>query len=107
MEKTLARVLHWLQEAMLAARADPGDGEGTATALSYRELRVDIVIETGGVTAILVSSRNSEFRGDGYRYHRAFTADGVVVKWEQEMGVPTGEDWLPREFVEWMKGGKS
>ena len=50
---------------MLAAKADPGDGEGTATALSYRELGVDIAIETGGVTAIFVRTRNSEFSGSG------------------------------------------
>jgi len=103
----LADVLGWLRKAMEAAKADPGDGEGTATALSYRELRADIVIETGGVMAIFVRTHNSEFSGNGWRYHRAFTADSVVVKWEEELGVPTGADWLPQEFVEWMKGGKS
>jgi len=102
----LADVLAWLREAMLAAEADPGDGDGTTTALSYRELKVDIAIETGGVRAVFVSTRNSEFRGGGWRYHRALTKDGVVVNWEEELGVPTGADWLPVEFVEWMKGGE-
>jgi hypothetical protein len=101
----LADVLGWLREAMLAAKADPGDGEGTTTALSYRELKADIVIETGGVVAILVSTRNSEFRGGGWRYYRAITCDNVEVNWEQELGVPTGADWLPWDFIEWMRGG--
>ncbi len=101
---SLKDVLAWLQAAMEAAQADPGDGKGTITALSYRELRADIAIETGGVTAIFVRTRNSEFSGSGWRYHHALTADGVVVKWEREMGVPTGEEWLPWEFVEWMRG---
>jgi len=98
----LADVLGWLREAMQTAKADPGDGGSTITALSYRQLAVDITVETGGVTTILLSTRNSEFRGGGWRYHRALTADGVVVNWEREMGVPTGEDWLPQEFVEWV-----
>jgi len=76
---TLAKVLEWLREAMLAAKADPGDGEGTATALSYRELGVYIAIETGGVMGVFVRTRNSEFKGDGWRTHRALTANGVVV----------------------------
>jgi hypothetical protein len=103
----LADVLGWLREAMLAAKADPGDGEGATTALSYRELRADIAIETGGVTAIFVRTRNSGFLGGKWRTHRAITGDGVVVKWEeQDLGIPTGADWLPREFVEWMRGGE-
>jgi len=102
----LADVLGWLRRAMEAAKADPGDGEGTATALSYRELRADIAVKTGGVATIFVRTRNSEFSGSGYRYHRALTADGVVVNWEEETGVPTGADWLPWEFIEWMRGGR-
>jgi len=102
----LADVLGWLREAMMVAKADPGDITDTVTALSYRELRADIAIETGGVAAVFVRTRNSEFGGNGWRYHRAFTADSVMVKWEEEIGVPTGADWLPREFVEWMRGGK-
>jgi hypothetical protein len=99
----LADVLGWLRVAMQAAKADPGDGEGT-TALSYRELRADITIESGGTTAIFVRTRNGEFSGYGWRTHRAFTADGVVVKWEEQLGVPTGADWLPWEFIDWMRG---
>ncbi len=105
-EKVLLRdVLAWLQAAMEAAKADPGDGEGATTALSYRELRVDIMAETGGVTAIFVRTRNSGFTGNGWRTHRAFTADGAVVKWEEELGIPTGADWLPEDFVSWIRGG--
>ena len=79
-QAVLADVLRWLRRAMEAAKADPGDGEGTATtALSYRELGVDIAIETGGVMGVFVRTRNSEFKGDGWRTHRALTANGVVV----------------------------
>jgi hypothetical protein len=100
----LADVLRWLKEAMQAAEADPGDGDGTTTALSYRELRADIAIETGGVSAVFVRTRNSNFSGCGWRTHRALTKEGVVVKWEEELGVPTGADWLPQEFIDWMRG---
>jgi hypothetical protein len=102
----LKDVLSWLREAMRAAKADPGDGDGATTALSYRKLAVDITIETGGVTVVFVRTRNDGFIGGRWHYHRALTADGVIVKWEeQDLGIPTGADWLPREFVEWMRGG--
>jgi len=100
----LADVLEWLREAMQAAKADPGDTGDTITALSYRELAVDITIETGGVAAIFVRTRNSGFSGGEWRYHRTLTADNVVVKWEEELGVPTGAEWLPWDFIDWMRG---
>jgi hypothetical protein len=104
-EKVLLKdVLVWLGKAIEAAQADRGDEGGATTALSYRELRADIAVETGGVVGVFVRTRNSEFSGNVWRTHRAVTADGVVVKWEEELGVPTGADWLPWEFKDWMRG---
>ena len=104
---TLAKVLEWLRAAMEAATRDLGDAEGTITALSYRELQVAINTETGGLS-IYVRTHNREFTGYAKRTHYAITSDGAEVEWrEEDIGIATGADWLPREFVEWMKGGGS
>jgi hypothetical protein len=29
------------------------------------------------------------------------------VWYEEDIGIPTGADWLPDGFIEWMKGGES
>ena len=92
---TLAKVLEWLRAAMEAATRDLGDAEGTITALSYRELQVAINTKTGGLS-IYVRTHNREFTGYAERTHYAIT-----------IGIVTGADWLPREFVGWMKGGGS
>jgi hypothetical protein len=101
---TVKDVLGWIHEAMEAAQADPGDTGGTTTALSYRELRVDFGVETGGITFIFVRTRNDGFTASGRHTYRAVTHDGAVVLWERELGVPTGEDWLPEAFKAWMQG---
>jgi len=99
---TLAKVLEWLRAAMEAAQSDPGDAGGNFTALSYRELRVEFVTETGGVH-VLITTRNREFPGYEERIYRATTEDGVEVTWRAELGVPTGASWLPWEFFDWMR----
>ncbi len=101
----LKDVLKWLRQAIKEAERDPGDTGDTITALSYRRLGADIAIETGGVSSLFVRTYNAEFRGGEWRTHRAVTKDGVIVLWEEEVGVPTGAEWLPREFIDWMRGG--
>ncbi len=104
-EKVLLKdVLKWLKQAMKEAERDPGDTGDTITALSYRKLKVDTAIETGGVASLFVRTHNTEFRGGEWRTHRAVTKDGVIVLWEEELGVPTGAEWLPWEFIDWMRG---
>jgi hypothetical protein len=107
-EKVLLKdVVAWLRAAMEAANRDPGDAGGDYTALSYRELRVGINTETGGLS-IYVHTRNREFTGYGEKTYYAITHDGVEVEWrEEDIGIVSGSDWLPRGFVEWMKGGGS
>jgi hypothetical protein len=102
----LADVMRWLRKAMEAAKEDPGDAGGPTSGLSYRELRVDIGVGTGGVNFIFVRTRNTGFSGSGWSTHRNVTSDGVVVLWEEgDIGIVTGTDWLPYDFVEWMRGG--
>ncbi len=104
-EVLLQDVLRWLQAAMEAAKADPGDAEDAFTALSYRELRVRINVGTGNVD-VHVLTRNWGFAGNGEKVYHAITDDGVIVKWEErDRGIPTGADWLPEDFVNWMRGG--
>lgn len=51
-----------------------------------------------------VITRNREFAGYGGKTFYAVTHDGVEVEWRAEdEGIPTGADWLPQEFVEWMR----
>jgi len=101
----LANVLKWLKQAIEAAQQDLGDTEGTISALSYRELRVYVHVDREG-THVHIITRNSGFAGNGERTHHATTHDGVEVEWEaQDLGIPTGADWLPVEFVEWMRKG--
>jgi hypothetical protein len=101
----LKDVVAWLRAAMEAASRDPGDAGGDYTALSYRELRVAINTETGGLS-IYVHTRNREFTGYGERTYYAVTDDGAEVEWRAEdEGIVTGADWLPREFKAFMGAG--
>jgi len=103
---TLAEVLAWIGQALEAARRDPGDGEGGTTAISYRELRVTFVAEPGE-SYVYVRTRNWEFSGSGEKTYRAVTDDGVEVRWyAEDIGIPTGADWLPGEFIAWMRAGR-
>jgi hypothetical protein len=102
----LEDVVRWLMEAFEKAKEDPGDAGGTTTALSYRELRADFAVHSGGITHIFVRTRNDGFSGNEWRTHRNLTSDGVVVLWEEgDVGIPTGADWLPEEFKAWMRRG--
>ena len=104
---TLADVLGWLRAAMDAARNDPGDRDGFTSALSYRKLDVTIAVNPTWPHVIVVTS-NCAFSGDFRRVHTRTTSDGVeVVWWEEDRGVPTGADWLPVEFISWMRGGEN
>jgi hypothetical protein len=105
-EKVLVKdVVRWLLAAIEAAEEDPGDTGGTTTALSYRELKADFAVHSGGITHIFVRTRNDGFSGNEWRTHRNLTSDGVVVLWEEgDVGIPTGADWLPEEFRTWMRG---
>jgi hypothetical protein len=99
----LRDVIAWLRTAMEAAQQDLGDAGGDYTALSYRELRTTFAVETGNVY-VYVITRNREFAGYGEKTFYAVTHDGVEVEWRAEdEGIPTGADWLPQEFVEWMR----
>jgi hypothetical protein len=103
-EVLLADVLKWLKEAIEAAYA-PSDSEGAITPLRYRELAVEFVVRAGDAT-VRITTHNAGYIGQEDRVHRAITHDGAKVTWEErDVGIPTGADWLPREFVEWMKGG--
>jgi hypothetical protein len=99
----LKDVLGWLQAAMEAAQRDLGDAEGTISALSYRELRVHMYVDRDS-TRVHIITRNSGFGNGEVRVHRTTTYDGVEVKWEEELGVPTGADWLPWDFIDWLRG---
>jgi hypothetical protein len=100
----LANVWAWIQAALEAAQADGGDGEGTTTALPYRFIRV-WVRATCGHLVLHVSTGNYEFSGSGVKQHVRFTTDGAEIIWtEGDIGIPTGSDWLPCDFVSWMKG---
>jgi hypothetical protein len=99
----LADVMNWLLAAFEAATEDPGDAGDTTTALRYRELRVDFAVHSGGASSVFVRTRNDGFSGSGWHTYRNITGDGAVVLWEREMGVPTGEDWLPQGFIDWMR----
>jgi len=100
-------VMDWLRAAVDAAREDPGDGDGTVTALSYRRLEFTLAASPGQVRVEVVTW-NRGFTGGGRRECGRTTADGVEVRWNaDDIDIPTGADWLPREFIEWMKGGES
>jgi hypothetical protein len=102
---TLQDVLTWLRAAMGAAREDRGNGDGTATALSYRRLEFTLAASPGQVRVEVVTW-NRGFSGGGRREYARTTDDGVEVRWNSDdQGIPTGADWLPVEFVEWMKEG--
>jgi hypothetical protein len=104
---TLATVMEWLRAAMDAARNDPGDEGGTITALSYRRLEVTFAASPGNLRVEVVTW-NREFAGGGRREYSRTTVDGVEVRWNaDDLGIPTGADWLPQEFIEWMKGGEN
>jgi hypothetical protein len=103
----LKDVLAWLREAMEAAQADLGDAGGDYTALSYRDLTTTLTATTGDVV-VYVNTRNREFTGYGEKVHRAVTYDGAEIIWrEEDIGIVTGADWLPQDFVDWMRGGVS
>jgi hypothetical protein len=100
---TLADVLGWLRAAMDTARNDQGDEGDTITALSYRRLEVALVASPGYLR-IEVVTWNREFAGGGRREYSRTTVDGVEVRWNaDDLGIPTGADWLPVEFISWMK----
>jgi hypothetical protein len=104
---TLADVLRWVAAAMDAAREDHGDGEGATTALSYRRLEFTLVAGPGYVR-VEVITWNREFAGSWRREYARTTDDGVEVRWNSDdQGIPTGADWLPEEFISWMKGGET
>jgi len=104
---TLADVLEWLRAAMDAARNDPGDGEGTLTPSSYRRLEVTLAAGPGHVH-VEVITWNWEFTGGGRKEYSRTTDDGIKIRWNSDdQGIVTGADWLPVEFVEWMKGGET
>ena len=93
----------WILNALEAAQADEGDGEGTTTALSYRYIRMRVRADCGRLV-LHVSTGNYEFSGSGVKQYVCFTADGAeVILTEGDIGIPTGSDWLPRDFVSWMK----
>jgi hypothetical protein len=101
---TLADVLRWLRDVLDAAREDRGD-EGDA--LNYRRLEFTLAASPGRVRVEVVTW-NREFSGGGRREYARTTDDGVEVRWNSDdQGIPTGADWLPREFIEWMKGGEN
>jgi hypothetical protein len=105
---TLADVLGWLQAALDAAQNDQGDGDGTITALSYRRLQMSIIMIAPSYVVIKVITNNCGFSGHGTVLRERVTMDGAVVTWdERDIGIPTGADWLPEEFISWMKGGGS
>jgi len=104
---TLADVLRWIAAAMDAAREDWGDGDGSITALSYRRLEVTFAASPGHLRVEVVTW-NREFAGGGRREYGRTTAGGVEVRWNaDDAGIPTGADWLPPEFIFWMKGGET
>jgi hypothetical protein len=103
---TLQDVLRWLGAALEAAQNDPGDGDGTTTATSNRRLQVRMRA-TPGHLVVEVTTDNYGFSGSGLRWHVRTTVDGAEVAWDEgDIGIPTGADWLPPGFVEWMKGGE-
>jgi hypothetical protein len=107
MEMTLQDVLKWAVVALDAARNDPGDGDGSTTALSYRKLDVTMAVNPTWPHVIVITG-NRAFSGDSRRVHIRTTSDRVeVVWWEEDRGVPTGADWLPVEFISWMRGGEN
>jgi len=104
---TLQDVLKWVVAALDAARNDPGDEGGTITALSYRRLEVTFAASPGNLRMEVVTW-NSEFAGGGRREYGRTTVDGVEIRWNaDDLGIPTGTDWLPVEFVSWMKEGET
>jgi len=99
----LVDVMGWVQDAVDAAQRDVGDAGCHITALSYRSLLVEFRAETGGAS-VFITTRNWGFSGCGEFVHRNTTSDGVEVVWQREdIGIPTGEDWLPRDFISWME----
>ena len=107
MRVTLQDVLKWIAAAMDAARNDPGDEGETITALSYRRLEVALVASPGNLRVEAVTW-NKEFVGGGRKEYGRTTVDGVEVRWNaDDLGIPTGVDWLPVGFVSWIKGGET
>jgi len=103
---TLRDVLAWLRAALDAAREDPGDGNGTVTALSHRRLEFTLTASPGQVR-VEVITWNREFSGGERREYARTTNDGVEVRWNSDdQGIPTGADWLPEEFISWMMEGE-
>jgi len=103
---TLADVLRWVAAAMNAAREDRGDEGGATTALSYRRLEVTLAAGPGHVR-VEVITWNREFTGGGRREYGRTTDDGIEIRWNSDdQGIVTGADWLPEEFISWIKGGE-
>jgi hypothetical protein len=102
---TMQDVMDWLLAALDAARNDPGDEGDTVTARSYRKLDVTMAVNPTWPHVIVITG-NRAFSGDFRRVHTRTTSDGVeIVWWEEDRGVPTGADWLPEEFISWMREG--
>jgi hypothetical protein len=106
-EATIHDVFRWLADALAKAKED----KTRDYYLSFRELRISVVY-TGDVVRVAVGAGNRAFLGAAKRYRR-MTTDGaeVVLTWyfgwnDLVARVPTGADWLPEEFVRWMKEGE-
>ena len=97
---TSDEVWRLLEVASQNKDADPGDGGGTTTALSYRILRYG---EVEG--SISIHTYNSGFSGHGCQLWHRTTSDRCPVVWrEDDLGIVTGAEWLPEELVLWLQG---
>ena len=100
-------VLKWIAAAMDAACNDPGNEGDTVTTFSGRCLWVSMLTSPGSLM-MEVTTLNFSFSGRAHYIYDRTTVDGAVVIWnERDVGVPTGADWLPQEFIKWMKGSET
>jgi len=110
-ETTIHDVFRWLADALAKAK----EGKTRDYYLSFRELRISAEY-TGDVVRVAIGVGNRAFLGAAQQYRR-MTTDGVEVVltwyfnwdglWDDLVArIPTGADWLPEEFVRWMKEGE-
>jgi hypothetical protein len=98
-EATLNEVIGWLMAALEAARADAGGEEG-------RRLSVTFYASSGRVDNVEVVTWNLLRRPPGPRWeYGRETSDGAFVVWVTDpLGIPSGVEWLPEDFVRWIMG---
>lgn len=75
------------------------EAEGTITAASYAYVN----LEVDGLTyTIILTTGNREFSGSGSQVRTGHWGGWKVIGHREDLGITTGEDFLPGEAREWL-----